>query len=149
MSARGGQRRSRGLLKRLPRGERGTSVAEVMIALLILAGGSLAVLNLITAAAHNSYRSEQSQVVNDRLQQEMEKITRLSFSRIALTGLPADSTDTNNPAWRVQGTNYSITQDGTQPLPLVYNGSPIYSGGTVSGGARRPPPHPPPHTSAS
>ena len=128
------------LIRRLVRREGGMTIAEVMIALLILAGGSLAVLNLITAAAHNSYRSEQSQVVNDRLQQEMEKIVRLSFSRIALTGVPSDSTSTNNPAWRVQGTNYSITQDGTQPLPLVYNGSALQSGGSVSGGIVDPTP---------
>jgi hypothetical protein len=70
----------------------------------------------------------------------MEKIAQLSYSRIALTGVPSDSVDTNNPAWRVQGTSYSITQDGTQPFPLVYNGSPRYGGGTVSGGTVDPTP---------
>src|SRR5262245_42708483 len=133
----------RGLLRRLmrlARREQGMTIAEVMIALLILAGGSLAVLNLITAAAHNSFRSEQSQVVNDRLQQEIEKIMQLPYSQIALTGAPSDSTNTNNPAWRVQGTSYSITQDGTQPLPLVYNGSALQSGGTVTAGTIDPTP---------
>jgi hypothetical protein len=126
-------------IRRLAR-EDGMSIAEVMIAMLILAAGSLAVLNLITAAAHNSFRGEQSQVVNDRLQQEMEKIVQLPYDQIALTGLPADSTDTNNPAWRVQGSNYSITQDGTQPAPLVYNGGALYPTGTVSGGQVDPTP---------
>ena len=47
----------------------------------------------------------------------MEKIVQLPYDQIALTGVPADSTDVNNPAWRVPGSNYSITQDGAQPAP--------------------------------
>ena len=128
------------LFRRLAGGERGMTIAEVMIALLILAGGSLAVLNLITAAAHNSFRSEQSQVVSNRLQSEMERIEQLPYNLVALTGLPADSTDTNNPAWRVQGASYSITHDGTQPFPLVYNGSALDGGGTVNRGVVDPAP---------
>jgi len=116
------------------------SMAEVMIAMLVLAAGSLAVLSLITASADSSYRNEQSQVVSDRLQQEMERIQQLPYDQIALSGLPADSTDTRNPAWRVQGTSYSITQDGSQSQPLVYNGSSLYDGGSVSGGAVDPTP---------
>src|SRR5436309_372196 len=125
---------------RVLRRDDGMSIAEVMVAMLILAAGSLAVLNLIASAAHNSYRGEQSQVVNDRLQQEIEKIVQLPYDQIALTGLPTDSADTNNPAWRVQGSNYSITQDGTDPAPLVYNGSALYGGGSVSAGAVNPAP---------
>src|SRR5207248_11105242 len=113
---------------------------EVMVAALILVIGSLAVLSLVTASAHNSYRSEQSQVVSNLLQQEMEKIQQLPYDQIALTGVPSDSTDTNNPDWRIQGTSYSITQDGTQPRSLVYNGGSLDGGGTVSGGAVDPGP---------
>ena len=116
------------------------TIAEVMVAMLVLAIASMAVLNLATAAVHNSYRGEGSQVISNRLQQEMEKIQNLPYGQIALTGVPADSTNTSNPAWRVQGTNYSITQDGTQPRPLVYNGSSLYAGGAVSGGAVDPTP---------
>ena len=38
----------------------GVSMAEVMVAMLILAVGSLAVLNLISASANSSYRNEQT-----------------------------------------------------------------------------------------
>ncbi len=115
-------------------------MAEVMIAMLILALGALSVLNLIGAQAHSSYRNEQSQVVSDRLQSELEKIKQLPYSQIALTSLPADSTSTADPAWRVQGSNYAVKEDGTQPEPLVYNGSALYGGGVVSGGAVDPTP---------
>jgi hypothetical protein len=113
-----------------------------MIAMLILAIGGLAVLGLVSSSAHNSYRGEQSQVVSNRLQQEMEKIRQLPYIQIALTGLPPDSTDTQNPGWRVAGTNYAIAQDGTQPRSLVYNGSSLDAGGTVSAGAVDPGPTP-------
>src|SRR5581483_10905653 len=127
-------------IARLARRQDGMSMAEVMIAMLILAAGSLAILNLSGTAAHSSFRNEQSQVVSDRLQSELEKISALPYDQIALTGLPADSTDVNSPAWRVQSTNYAIKQDGTSPQPLVYNGSALYGGGTVSGGTVDPTP---------
>jgi hypothetical protein len=140
MTMTGGDRRAKGLIGRLRRAEEGMTIAEVLVAALILVAGSLAVLSLVSAAARNSYRSEQSQVVSNRLQSEMEKIQQLPYDQIALTGLPPDSTDTNNPGWRVSGSSYSITQDGSQLRPLAYNGSSLYGGGTVSGGAVDPTP---------
>jgi hypothetical protein len=113
---------------------------EVMVAALLLTLGSLAVLGLVSTQAHNTFRSEQSQVVSNRLQAEMEKIKQLPYDQIALSSLPADTTDTTDPRWRLVGTNYSVTQDGIQPRPLVYNGSALVGGGTVSGGAVSPGP---------
>jgi Tfp pilus assembly protein PilV len=131
-----------GRLARRARAEDGMTIAEVMIAMLVLAAGSLAVLNLISSAAHSSFRNEQSQVVSNRLQQEMESIEQLPYSQIALTGLPADSTDPNSPASRVSGGNYAIAQNGTNFHALVYNGSGLYPTGTVSGGTVNPTPTP-------
>jgi hypothetical protein len=124
-------------LRRKPallRADDGMTIVEVMVAALILVTGALAVLSMLGTSARGSYRNEQSQVVNDRLQSELEQITQLPWSEVALTGVPADSIDTNSPAWRVQGTSYSITQDGTQPRAVVYNGGGLDAGGTVSGG---------------
>jgi hypothetical protein len=106
-------------------------MAEVMVAMLILALGAMAVLNLISAEAHSSYRNEQTQVVSDRLQQEMERITALPYAKIALTGLPAASADPSNPAARVQGVNFAVNRDGTGAAPLVYDGSALYGGGSI------------------
>ena len=53
----------------------------------------------------------------------MEQITQLPWDQIALTGVPADSTDTNNPSWRVSGTSFSVTQDGgTQGTDCQHRG---------------------------
>jgi hypothetical protein len=120
---------------RLARGQDGITMIETVIAALVLALGSLAALNLVGTQVRNTYRSEQSQVVSNRLQEEMEKIKELPYSQIALTGIPTDTVDTSDPRWRVSGSSYSVSKDGTTLRPLVYNGSALVGGGTVSGGA--------------
>jgi hypothetical protein len=124
----------------LVRGQDGISMIEVMVAALVLTLGALAMLGLISSQAHNTFRGEQSQVVSNRLQAEMEKIKALPYSQIAMTALPADTSDTSDPRWRMSGSSYSISQDGTQLRPVVVNGSVLYDGGTVSGGTVSPTP---------
>jgi hypothetical protein len=107
------------------------TVVEVMVAAMIMIVGGLAVLQVVDAAARNNYRGEQSQVVSNRLQEEMEKIKQLPYKEIALTGLPQDTSDATDPSWRTQGTSFAVTQQGGSPQPLVYNGGALYGGGTV------------------
>ena len=113
---------------------------EVVVAAMILTLGSLATLSLVSSQAHNTFRGEQSQVVSNRLQEEMEKIKNLPYSQVALSSLPSDTGVTADPRWRISGTSYSVTKDGSQLRPLVYNGSSLTGGGTVSGGAISPNP---------
>jgi hypothetical protein len=124
----------------LVRRQDGISMIEVMVAALVLTLGALATLGLVSSQAHNTYRGEQSQVVSNRLQGEMEKITQLPYSQIAMTALPADTIDTSDPRWRMSGSSYSTAQNGTQLRPVVVNGSSLYAGGTVSGGVVSPTP---------
>jgi len=130
-----------GKLARLRR-EDGLTVVEVMVAAMIMIVGGLAVLQLVDAAARNNYRGEQSQVSSNRLQQEMEKIKQLPYEEIALTGVPADTSDLTDPRWRTQGTSFAVTQQGGSTQPLVYNGSALYGGGSVTGGTIDPTPIP-------
>jgi hypothetical protein len=127
--------RFRHLLTALGRRQDGITMIETMIAALVLALGSLAVLQLVGTQARSTFQGEQSQVVSNRLQEEMEKIKQLPYNQIALTGIPTDTADTSDPRWRVSGGNFSVTQDGSQLRALVYNGSALLGGGTVSGGA--------------
>jgi Tfp pilus assembly protein PilV len=121
-------------------GEEGLTMIEVVIAALVLTLGSLALFNLMSTQARNTFRGEQSQVVSNRLQEEMEKIKSLPYSQIALTGLPTDTADTADPRWRTIGTNYAVAKDGSQHRALVYNGSTLVGGGTVTGGTVSPAP---------
>jgi Tfp pilus assembly protein PilV len=125
---------------RRPRDEAGFTVVEVVIAALVLVIGGLAVFSLISAAIRNNYRSEQSQVVNDQLQQELEKVKQLPYAQVALTSLPTHSTDAANPSFRVSGTQFNVNRTGSPAnFNLVYNGGHSNeTGGSVSGGAVAP-----------
>jgi type II secretory pathway pseudopilin PulG len=123
-------------------GQEGMTVVEVIVASVIVVLGALAIFSLVSASARNTFRAEQSQVVSDRLQQEMERLKQLRYDQVALTAIPADTSDITDPRWRVTGTSFGIAHDGSSPEPMVYNGSPIYGGGNVSGGAIDPGPTP-------
>jgi len=116
-----------GRIQKRLRSESGMSMAEVMIASLILAASSLAVLNLVASGARTNYRAEQSQVVSDRLQSEMEKVKQLAdnanYERIALSSAPAHSVDVNNPDYRVSGTSYNVAANGSELQAMVIGGA--------------------------
>jgi hypothetical protein len=135
------RRRVTSPLSRLRR-EDGLTVVEVMVAAMILIVGGLAVLQVVDAAARNNYRGEQSQVVSNRLQEEMEKLKQLPYKQIALTQAPADTSDLTDPRWRTQGSSFAVTQQGGSPQPLVLNGGGLYGGGSVTGGTIDPTPIP-------
>ena len=119
---------------RMLRAQGGMTVVEVMVAAMILVIGSLALLSLVDAGARNTFRAEQSQVVSNRLQSELETIRELPYDQVAMTGVPIPSGDPDDPAWRVSGSSYAVNRAGTDLKPLVTNGSALEDGGTVAGG---------------
>lgn len=127
------------------------TMVEVVVALLIVTIGTLAVLGLVDAASRNTFRAQQSQVVNDRLQSEVERIKQLPYAQVALDPtkhpLPTHSTDQTSPANRVCGTQFNLnpgdcTLQGADNQALVYNGgvnhdqgaTGLVTGGTVDPG---------------
>lgn len=104
-------------------GEDGLTVVEVIVAGMILVVGSLGVLGMVDAASRNTFRVEQSQVVANVLQREMEEIRSLPYDDVALTVLPAHASDEENPNWRVEGTAFYSNRSGTALKPLVSGGS--------------------------
>lgn len=115
------------------------TLVEVIVAGLLLVISGTAALGVVDTAGRNSFRAQQSQVVSNRLQREIEQVTQLPYQQIALTGLPAASSDTADPNHRVSGTNFAIDKANTTPKALAYNGGSIpQAGGTVSGGTVAP-----------
>ncbi len=119
--------------------EDGISIVEVVVAALILVIVGLGVLSMGDAATRNTYRAEQSQVLANRLQAELEHIRQLPYGEVALTAAPATSSSPTSPANRVSGGTFALNRDGSDPKPLLYNGgttpggAPIASGALVSG----------------
>jgi Tfp pilus assembly protein PilV len=107
---------------------------EVVIAMLVLALGSMGILNVVDASTRNNYRIEQSQVVVNVLEGELERIKQLPYEEVALTSLPAHATDQNNPSYRVSSGQFAMAANGTELRPLVVNGTALAGGGTVTGG---------------
>jgi hypothetical protein len=120
--------------------EAGFTVVEVMVAAMLALIGSLGVLGVVDASTRNTYRAEQSQVVINQLQSELEKVKRIPYPEVALTAAPAHSTDPEDPAWRVSGTQYATSPNGTGLRPMVVNGGALATGGTVTGGVLNPQP---------
>jgi hypothetical protein len=131
-------------LSPLRRDERGFTVVEGLVAGLILVIGGLGALQVFDAGARNTYRSEESQVVNNRLQAELEAIRQLPYGEIALTSLPVRQNNSNDPRWRVSasGTSYAINRNGSSLKSIVFNGGSTPGGDTVSGGTVDPGPTP-------
>lgn len=116
------------------RAEEGMTIVEVLVAGLILVVGALGVLGIVDAATRNTFRAEQSQVVANVLQAEMEKVRQLSYSELALDGLPVHVDDANDPDSRVSNTNFFYTgRNGTGLKALVYNGG-LSGGEEIEGG---------------
>jgi Tfp pilus assembly protein PilV len=128
------------------RAESGLTLAEVVMAALVLVLGALAVLGLVSATARNSFQAEQSQTVANRLQDELEKFRQLAdtadYDRIALNQAPTASSDPNDPAWRVSGSTYAVNRNRTGFQAMVLNAggfAPVthFSSGDVQGTIHR------------
>lgn len=116
------------------RDERGITLVEGVVAALLLVIGALGVFQILDAGTRNTFRAEESQVVNNLLQAELEDIQRRDYATIALTEAPAKVNDPDDPRWRVSGTSYATARDGGELEPMVFNGGDVPGGGTVEGG---------------
>jgi hypothetical protein len=118
------------------------TIVEVMVAGMIMIVGGLGVLGIVDAATRNTFRAEQSQVVSNVLQAEMEKLRQVPYEELALTSLPVHDNDPDNPNSRVASTSFFYTgRNGTGLKPLVYNGG-TSGGETIEGGTVAPGPTP-------
>ncbi len=125
-------------VSRRARDAEGFSLVEVLIAAVVLVLGALATFTLADAANRNTFRAEQSQVISDRLQAEMEAVKRLEYTKVALTSPPVGSTDATSPNNRVGSSGgvptFALNENGTNSTPLVVNGSDSVTGGVVDAG---------------
>ena len=122
------------------REEDGMTVVEVVVAALILTIGAIGVLTVGDAATRNTFRAEQSQVVVNRLQAELEHVRQLPFKEVALTAAPPTSSDPENPGSRVTATQFALDAQGTGLAPLATNGGTTPDGKPISAGELDPGP---------
>lgn len=116
------------------REEGGFTIVEAAIGALLLVLGALSVLQLFDVGTRNAYRAEESQVVNNLLQAQLEEIRRLPYAEIALTELPQKVPDSYDPRWRVEDERYATDRDGGGLEQLVYVGGTTPAGDQVTEG---------------
>src|SRR5687768_12498909 len=118
--------------------EDGFTVFEMLVASMLLVVGMMATLLAFDSSTRNTLRLKQSQVMLERAQQEMEKIRALPYNQIALTVLPAQSSDPESPASRISAGSFALTRDLTRYASLVVNGTSLFPNRTVTGGTLAP-----------
>lgn len=131
MSSENSRRRSLAVIIRV---EGGFTLVEVVVAILILAIGMTAVIQVFDTSTRNAYRAEQSQVALNVAQRELEEIRNLDYDAIALTSAPTFVEDENDPRNRVDGTRFDVSANGTY-AEMVFNGGALQGGGEVTNGA--------------
>lgn len=128
-------------MARLGHSEDGFTIAEVLVAILILAIGSMTTFSLLSAATRNAQRAEASQVALEFAEQELEFLRSMESEELALTASPPHSTNTFSPNNRVTNGTFALQRS---PLgsyrDLVVNGGSLYGGGSVEGGTIAPGP---------
>lgn len=123
--------------------EAGFTIAEVLVAILILSIGAMTTFSLLSAATRNAQRAKASQVALEYAEQELEYLRSLKNEELALIKSPPPSTNELNPNYRVTNHTFALTRS---PLgnykTLVVNGDPLYGNTEVKGGAISPGPTP-------
>jgi hypothetical protein len=115
--------RQRGAHNLRPASEAGVTIVEVLVAALLLVLGALSTMAMVDASHRQTFRAEQSQVVNDRLQVELEAAKRLDYADIELASAPIPSPDPDSPNHRVGSAGgqpvFAMNENGTDVVPLV------------------------------
>lgn len=101
------------------RDESGMTIVEAMVAALLLAIGGMATLQVLDVSARTTYRAEQSQVVVNQLQRELEELRTLGYEEVAMTSLPTAVADANDPRRRISGGRFAVNRNLTRPAELV------------------------------
>ena len=132
------------------RGERGMTIVEVLVAILILALGSMATFGVLASAVRNDQRAKSTQVAIDQAQEQLEKLHSLSYDELALTTTPLHASSPQNPNHRVLNGSFALQRNPQgEYATLVVNEGPLYGGSgseedskTIEGGVVTPGPIP-------
>lgn len=128
-------------MPRLADNQDGFTIAEVLVAILILSIGAMTTFGLLSSATRNVQRAKASQVALEYAEQELEYLRSMRNSELALTASPPSSSNPNSPNYRVSSGSFAVQR---QPVAsyhdLVVNGGSLYGGGVVEGGVVAPGP---------
>jgi prepilin-type N-terminal cleavage/methylation domain-containing protein len=115
--------------------QRGLTLIEVVIAIMIFVIGTAAILAVVNLSSRNGFRAQQQQVAVNVAQRELETMRNLSYSQVALTLTPSTSGSSLDPRSRVSGTSFNLKKTGpADNATMVINGVSGVSGGIIDPG---------------
>jgi Tfp pilus assembly protein PilV len=95
------------------RAEGGFTLVEVMIATLLTAIGTMALVTGFDSSREMVNLAERNEAATHQAEKELERIMAMDYSAVALTATPTASSNKNNPAYYVNGGNYTWDQDAS------------------------------------
>jgi prepilin-type N-terminal cleavage/methylation domain-containing protein len=101
------------------KGERGFTLAEVLIAMFLLSVGIAATIGVLSASGRTTLGAQRGDVATQQGQAEIEKLGTLRYGELALTTVPPSSVDPSNPDSRVTGSTFSVGPGQSEPLVLT------------------------------
>ena len=108
-------------LIRAARSERGLTLMELLIAMVISSVGIAATVGVFGASDRTTLSAQRSGVGAQQAQLELDRLTKLEYGELSMTSTPAHSNDTKNPNYRVNGTTFT-TAAGAEEMVLVAEG---------------------------
>jgi prepilin-type N-terminal cleavage/methylation domain-containing protein len=129
--------------------ERGFTVVEVMVAVLLLTVGLVGTMQAFISSDGANLTTQRAQALSTAAEQELEQLRAMSYSSLALSSIPTATTDGNQPGdnsgdpsdpdYWISGANLLIPNDFAQEtsgtLPTVAStGEVLIGGGTVPPG---------------
>jgi prepilin-type N-terminal cleavage/methylation domain-containing protein len=107
--------------------ERGFTIVEVLVAILILTVASMTTFTLLSAATRNAQRAKATQVALEFAEQEMERLRSMSDEQLALESVPGHVANSLSPDFRVRNGEFALQRSPVGNYwPLVRNGGTIY-----------------------
>jgi prepilin-type N-terminal cleavage/methylation domain-containing protein len=130
-------------------GERGFTIIEVMIAVLVLVVGLVGTLQAFISADDGNMATQQAQALSTAAEQQLEQLRAMTYNSLALSSLPTGTGDGNgtgdtsgdpsDPDYWVSGSYLKIANNFAQEAggllsTVAATGEALISGGSVSPG---------------
>jgi prepilin-type N-terminal cleavage/methylation domain-containing protein len=101
--------------RRVPVGEDGFTLFELLMAMAVLAVGLMALVGSFDHSRDLVSLAEKTEVASHRAERELERILSLPYGSVAHQSTPASSLASTSPAFYVSGSSYQYDQGATGP----------------------------------
>jgi prepilin-type N-terminal cleavage/methylation domain-containing protein len=95
--------------------EDGFTLFELLIAMAVTAVGLMALVSSFDHSRELVSAAEKNEVATHQAERQMERVLSLGYTQVAHLAAPTNSTDSSNPRFYVNGSNYQWDQGATGP----------------------------------